>query len=73
MERFNKLLKKMHASLDMLEKAIQGLVLMSQELDDMYSNFLKNKVPPNWEDVSYLSLKPLSAWSKDLIQRVAFM
>lgn len=72
-ERFNKLLNKMHASLDQLEKAIKGLVVMSQELDDMYSNFLKNRVPPNWEKVSYLSLKPLSSWNKDLVRRVDFM
>ena len=72
-ERFNKLLTKMKSSLKNLDLAIRGLVLMSQELDDMYSAFLKQKVPPNWEEVSYLSLKPLGSWVADLIERVTFM
>jgi dynein heavy chain len=46
---------------------------MSQELDEMYGSFLKNQVPFNWEFVAYLSLKPLSSWFKDLIERVEFM
>src|SRR3569833_1248063 len=30
-------------------------------------------VPPNWQEVSYPSLKPLASWVKDLNQRVEFM
>jgi dynein heavy chain len=47
-------------------KAIKGIVLLSYELDQMMSNLLKNRVPANWEQVSYLSLKPLASWIKDL-------
>ena len=72
-ERFNKLLVVMKLSLRNLDDAIQGLVLMSQELDDMYGAFLKNKVPPNWESAAYPSLKPLGSWIKDLVDRVEFM
>lgn len=39
----------------------------------MYSSFLMNKVPPNWEKVAYLSLKPLASWVNDLVERVEFM
>lgn len=46
---------------------------MSEELDLMYGSFLKNKVPQNWVDCAYPSLKPLSSWFEDLIQRVDFM
>lgn len=46
---------------------------MSPELDLMYSSLLKNLVPPNWAEVAYPSLKPLSSWIKDLNQRVEFM
>ena len=46
---------------------------MSEELDLMYSSFLKNKVPQNWIDVAYPSLKPLGSWFEDLILRVEFM
>lgn len=43
---------------------------MSDELDSMFYDLLINKVPKNWTKVSYLSLKPLSSWMKDLTLRV---
>ena len=46
---------------------------MSAELDSMYLSIQNNQVPKNWANVSYLSLKPLSSWFKDLIVRVAFI
>lgn len=46
---------------------------MSEELDSMYIRILNGQVPKNWEKVAYLSLKPLSSWYADLIERVAFM
>jgi dynein heavy chain len=72
-ERFNNLLVTMNSSLISLFRAIQGLEIMSEELDKMYSSFLKNQVPPNWVAVAYPSLKPLSSWVKDLKLRVEFM
>ncbi|OMJ74343.1 hypothetical protein SteCoe_26764 [Stentor coeruleus] len=72
-ERFNGLLKKMKSSMLDLQKAIKGEIVMSQELDDMYSAILKFQVPPNWKRVSYPSLKPLSSWVSDLKDRVSFM
>ena len=47
-ERYNKLLTKMGGTLSLIMKAIKGLVIMSPELDLMYSSLLKNYVPPNW-------------------------
>jgi len=41
-EKFNKLLKVCKASLENLQKAIKGFVVMSQDLDDMYLCFLNN-------------------------------
>jgi NAD(P)H-dependent FMN reductase len=38
----------MATSVALLMKAIKGLVIMSPELDLMYSALLKNQVPPNW-------------------------
>lgn len=46
---------------------------MSQDLDDMYLSFLNNYLPPMWKKVSYSSLKPLSSWFTDLIERVKMM
>jgi len=65
-ERYNKLLVKMNTSLENLQQAIKGEILMSPELDTMFSSLLKNYVPPNWSEVSFPSLKPLSSWITDL-------
>jgi len=71
--RFNALLKVMRFTLDQLDRAIQGTVVMSAQLEDMLGKFLLNKVPPQWEGVAYPSLKPLSSWVTDLIERVEFL
>ena len=73
MEKFNRLLKKMKQSLVDLDLAIQGFIVMSEELDSMYLKIQNNQQPDNWTKVGYPSLKPLSSWFKDLIKRVAFM
>ena len=73
MARFNQLLDVMRASLHELQRAIQGEVLMSDELDRMYSSLLNNRVPANWSAAAYPSLKPLASWVADLHERIAFM
>ena len=73
MVRFNKLLSVMKNSLEELRKAVKGIVVMSDELDMMYSCMLNNKVPGNWEKVAYPSLRPLASWVNDLKERVAFL
>lgn len=71
--KFNKLLSVVATSLVQIQKAIKGLVLMSIDLDAMYTAMLNNAVPPIWEKVSFASLKTLGSWVKDLIFRVGFM
>lgn len=73
MTKFNILLKKMSSTLHELKKAIQGLAVMSQDLDEMYLAFQNNVLPGIWKSVSYSSLKPLSSWFKDMIARVIFI
>jgi dynein heavy chain len=63
----------MKSLLENLISAIQGLVVMSQELDSMYYSLMNNQVPKSWEVVAYPSFKPLASWIKDLNERVAFM
>jgi len=72
-QRFNTLLDVMRNSLDQLQKAIKGFVVMSQELDQMYTAFINNQLPDNWKKASYPSLKPLGSWYQDLLERVKFM
>lgn len=73
MQRFNNLLNVIKSSLLNIQKAIKGIILMSPELDKMYSSLMNNQVPSIWEDVAYPSLKPLGAWIKDLAERIFFM
>jgi dynein heavy chain len=72
-QKFNNLIVTMNRSLSDLQKAIQGVIIMSQDLDEMYLAFQNNVLPGNWKKVSYSSLKPLSSWFKDMLARVDFM
>lgn len=60
-------------SLETLNKAIAGLVVMSEEMEKVYQSFLNNQVPSLWSNTAYPSLKPLGSWVKDLILRTAFV
>lgn len=73
MIKFNRLLGVMLRSLRDIKKAIRGMIVMSSELDAMYTSFLNNQLPGIWERVSFASLKTLGSWVKDLIFRVGFM
>jgi len=73
MERFNNLIAVIAKSLDTLKKAIKGLAVMSEDMDDMYQSMLNNKVPEIWVNHAYPSLKPLSSWVENLTQRIEFL
>ncbi|KAM4675882.1 dynein axonemal heavy chain 2 [Discoglossus pictus] len=66
---YNALLNTIRSSLKDLEYGIQGLVVMSTELEEIFSCIYDARVPPLWEK-AYPSLKPLAAWTRDLAQRV---
>ena len=68
LQRYCLLLAKVRADLSNVRKGIKGLVVMSAELDDIFQRLLVGQVPPGWL-ASYPSLKPLAAWSRDLILR----
>ncbi|CAH1788942.1 unnamed protein product [Owenia fusiformis] len=72
-DRFNKLLVVIKNSLVQLKKAIKGFVVMSEELESIYTAFLNSQVPDLWSSAAYPSLKPLGSWVKDLILRLAFI
>ncbi|EGD81584.1 dynein heavy chain 6 [Salpingoeca rosetta] len=72
-DRFNKLLVVLWDSLSNIKKAIKGLVVMSAELERVYTSFLNNQVPEMWATAAYPSLKPLASWVKDLVLRLEFV
>ncbi|XP_063712783.1 dynein axonemal heavy chain 2-like isoform X4 [Symsagittifera roscoffensis] len=70
-QRYNSLLKQIKSSLVDLQKGIQGLVVMSSDLEEVFSCINEARVPPQWAK-AYPTLKPLGSWTRDLIQRVDF-
>ncbi|XP_071446254.1 dynein axonemal heavy chain 6 [Hetaerina americana] len=72
-DRFNKLLFVIHDSLIGLQKAIKGIVVMSETLEELYKSFLNNQVPKLWCSVGYPSVKSLASWISDLELRINFI
>jgi dynein heavy chain len=71
MVRFNNLVRVLQSTLGQLKKAVKGLVVMSASLENMYQCFLFQRVPPEWEEASYPSLKPLGFWCENLYLRLS--
>eukprot|EP00762_Andalucia_godoyi_P002130 ANDGO_02526.mRNA.1 Dynein-1-beta heavy chain len=71
--RYNKLLVAMRRSLQDILKALKGLVVMSGELEAMGTSLFNNQVPKLWSSKAYPSLKLLSSWTSDLLQRLDFI
>lgn len=65
--RFNKLLNTVTSTLINVDKAIDGFVVMSQDLEVVFNSLFDNKVPDVWHKVSYPSLKPLGSWINDFV------
>ncbi|WIA11828.1 hypothetical protein OEZ85_011917 [Tetradesmus obliquus] len=71
--RYNALLAVIDSSLKSSLKALRGLVVMSPDLEAVANSLYDNQVPESWAARAYPSLKPLSSWVADLLQRLAFI
>ncbi|KAK3782184.1 hypothetical protein RRG08_032935 [Elysia crispata] len=71
--RYNRLLNVIQSTLRDLLKALKGLVVMSQKLEEMANSLFINTVPTLWSSKAYPSLKPLGAWITDLNTRMDFI
>jgi dynein heavy chain len=69
-DRMNILLQAIRQSLTELELGISGALNVSDGMELLSKNLQGNKVNPRWAKFAYPSLKGLSAWFADLVQRV---
>ncbi|KAJ2950242.1 hypothetical protein O0L34_g11604 [Tuta absoluta] len=65
---FNTLINLITAGLKELRRAIEGLVVMSEVLENMYQCIFEGRVPVFWKK-GRPSIKPLGAWCRELLLR----
>jgi len=72
LQRYNALLKVVKRTLDSLQRAVRGEVVLDSHLEGMLNDMLEGRVPRLWHRKSYPSLKPLGAYAEDLVKRLQF-
>jgi dynein heavy chain len=71
--RYNKLLSVIRTSLNDLNRALRGEMVMTESLETMGAALYNNIVPTFWANHAYPSLMSLSSWISDLLQRLNFI
>merc|ERR1712146_181210 len=63
----------MASGLALVQKALVGEIVMTEELENMSDAIYNNQVPPSWQKKGFLSLKPLASWIEDCNKRIDFL
>jgi dynein heavy chain len=71
LERWNVLVTKMMISLVELQKALQGIVGMSNELDELADALFNGTLPASWRRLAPQTLKGLGSWMTHFSRRLA--
>ena len=68
-ERYNHLLTLVRETMENLQKAIKGLVLITPDIENVIRSIMEQRVPSIWLK-SYPSSKSLTSWTVDLLHRI---
>ncbi|XP_059095302.1 dynein axonemal heavy chain 3-like [Tigriopus californicus] len=70
--RYNMLLDRIRNSLELVEQALTGEILMSVDIERVFESLIRDHIPNQWLQVSYPSLRSLNGYMKDLQDRIGF-
>ena len=73
LQRFNNLNGIISQSLQDIKDGIKGIIVMSADLEIAGQSLFYGKVPDKWLDNSYPSLKPLSSYVIDFLEKLKFL
>jgi dynein heavy chain len=69
--KFNELIDTIIKSMDNLKLAVEGLIVLNFDLEQVLNDITNYVVPKLWSN-TFLSLKPLFSWLDELNQRIQF-
>ncbi|KPJ04007.1 Dynein heavy chain 10, axonemal [Papilio xuthus] len=69
LERFNRLINKMHSTLSLLRKALAGEIGMDAVLDNVASSLFNGQLPHVWRALAPATCKGLGGWMDHFMER----
>jgi len=72
-ERFNDLIEIVQRNLDEIHSLINGEIVNTPNLEELFNCLYQNKVPSNWLEKEFISMKGLGGWMEELMKKVGFI